>query len=73
MVYSYVFSESQQITENDAANYISNGDLSQFSGEDGETKYVLCIVRQIIYIMTEQGQVFFLKIFQVNYQIILFL
>ena len=53
MIYSSDFREIQQITENDAANYISNGNLAQFSGEDGETKYILYIVRKIIYIMAK--------------------
>ena len=58
-VYSYDFTDDQKLPENEEVNYISNADLSQFSGEDGETKYVLCIVKQIIYVMTELGEVIF--------------
>ena len=59
--YSYDFNEDQEIPENEEANYISNGDISQFSGEDGETKYVLCLIRQIIYVLTENGEVIYYK------------
>ena len=59
MIYSYLFYDIQKLPEGEEANYISNGDISQFSGEDGETKYVLLIVKQIVYVLNENGSVLF--------------
>ena len=58
---THAFSNEQKLDEDDLINTILKADISQFSGEDGETKYVLCIVRKIVYVLNDNGKVIFYK------------
>ena len=59
VAYSYNFTGSQALSDFESLGYITNADLSQFSGEDGGNKYVLCIIKQTIYIKNEKGNLLF--------------
>jgi hypothetical protein len=59
--YSYNFTGNQVIPEEDSNSYIYKSDISQFSGEDGEIKYVLCIINHFLYVLDEKGKVLFFQ------------
>jgi len=57
--YSYNYTGNQTIPEEDSISYIYKSDISQFSGEDGEIQYVLCIINHFLYVLDEKGKVLF--------------
>ena len=61
IAYSYNFTEEQKIPEEDSISYVYKADISQFSGEDGENRYVLCLINHFLYIMDEKGKMIFSK------------
>ena len=57
--YYYNFTEEQKITFNlytmpDSVNQI---EISQFSGEDGGKRYVICLAKDFLYFMDEKGKI----------------
>ena len=61
IAYSYNFTGEQIIPKNDSISYVYKSDISQFSGEDGENKYVLCLINHFLYILDEKGKFLFSK------------
>ena len=61
IAYSYNFTGTQILSDFESLAYINNADFSQFSGEDGGHKYVICIIKQTIYVMNEKGSLLFYK------------
>ena len=61
IAYSYNFTTSQLLTESASLSFINNADLTQFSGDEGGKKLVLCIVKKIVYVMNEKGNLLFYK------------
>ena len=59
IAYSYNFTGDQILSDDESSDFINNADLSQFSGEEGENKYVLCLIKQTIYVMNEKGNLLF--------------
>ena len=56
---SYNYTGNQTIPEEDSISYVYKSDISQFSGEDGEIQYVLCIINHFLYVLDEKGKVLF--------------
>ena len=59
IAYSYNFTGDQILQDEESLGFINNADLSQFSGEEGGKKYVLCIINQTVYVMDEKGNLLF--------------
>ena len=59
VAYSYNFIGDQILSQSESHSFINNADLSQFSGEEGGNKYVLCIIKQTIYVLNEKGNLLF--------------
>ena len=60
IIYSYNFTDDEILPE-DEINYIMNSDISQYTGNDGENNYVLCIINIYLYVINEYGKVLFSK------------
>ena len=61
IAYSYNFTGDQILSEGESLSFINNADLSQFSGEEGGNKYILCLIKQTVYVMSEKGNLLFYK------------
>ena len=63
MTYSYNFTSNQIPFDNidKAKDFINFGDISQFSGDEDENKYVLIYINNIVYVLTEKGKVLFFQ------------
>jgi hypothetical protein len=59
-IYSYNFNETQKITTNQIYE-IYQSQICQFPNEDGGDEYVLCYIKNTIYVLTKAGKVLFLK------------
>ena len=59
IAYSYNYTGQQKIPEDDSISYVYKAGISQYSGEDGENQYVLCIINHYLYVMNEKGKVLF--------------
>ena len=63
IVFSYYFTEEQKFSTDVRymKNTINQVEISQFSGEEGEEKYILCLSNNYIYFLTPYGKVLFNK------------
>ena len=59
IAYSYNYTDQQIIPDGDSISYVYKAGISQYSGEDGENQYVLCIINHFLYVMNEKGKVLF--------------
>ena len=67
--HSYNFTEQQLLSEND----IFKSKISQFSNVDEGKDYVLCYVKNFIYVLTNKGKFLFNEILDIPYQNITFI
>ena len=66
--YSYNFTKQQILTNND----IFNAQISQFSNVKEENNYVLCYVKNYVYVLTNKGEFLFYKNIDIPYENISF-
>ena len=59
IAYSYNYTGEQIIPDLDSISYVYKAGISQYSGEDGENQYVLCVINHYLYVMNEKGKVLF--------------
>ena len=59
-IYSYNFNETQKITANQIYE-IYQSQICQFPNEDGGDEYVLCYIKNTIYVLNKTGKVLFFK------------
>ena len=75
IAFSYTFTEEQKLEQSleTMKNTINQVEISQFSGDDGEEKNILCYANNYIYFLTPYGQVIFNQILEnkieVDYEI----
>ena len=62
--YSYNFTEQQTLSEKE----IFNAQISQFSNVDEGNDYVLCYVKNFIYVLTNKGKFLFYENLDISYQ-----
>jgi hypothetical protein len=65
-IYSYNFTEEQKITEN-MEDEIYKSQICQFSNENGSDEYVLCYIKNTIYVLDKTGKFLFSE--KLNYTI----
>ena len=66
--YSYNFTKQQILTNND----IFNAQITQFSNVKEENNYVLCYVKNYVYVLTNKGEFLFYKNIDIPYENISF-
>ena len=66
--YSYNFTKQQILTNND----IFNAQISQFSNVKEENNYVLCYVKNYVYVLTNKGEFLFYENIDIPYENISF-
>ena len=59
--YSYNFTDEQMMSTdlNSMADTINQIEISQFDGEEGGKKYVICLANDFIYFMDEEGKILY--------------
>ena len=62
IAYSYTFTSFPINSMDEAQSFISNGDISQFSGKDDENEkdYILILINRVLFVLSERGEVLFL-------------